>query len=153
MTAFPKPSSLPRPPRKSIQRGKYLARSTTPLKRSPIKKGVGRTKQRRQKTYSKELQSARWKALRLERYRFDRGLCQCPQCCEHRDTGGDAFDTMVEVWFTKRGAIKGFESHHVTYARFGCELLEDIRTMKPKHHQFVEKMTGKRRAFLTRGVA
>lgn len=122
------------------------------MKRSPIKRGVGRTKLRRIKEYAKYLRSSHWKALRLEAFAFYRGLCRCPVCVKLINQGNEDA-ARIDVWFRK-GKPFGFDCHHVRYPSDLMQTtLADILIMKPEHHQAVEARTGKRRHYLNKGAA
>lgn len=159
MTPFnpaPKPESLPPKPVKWLRNKTPLPRATKPIARSWLKPGTKRIPQvntrrraRRAKTYAAHLRSPYWQELRLLAYQRDGGLCQCDDCIAYRKHGGDPELTRIEVWFVKGSTkIRGFATHHDSYARFGHEALSDVRTMIPKHHNRLEARTGKRRAFL-----
>ena len=118
----------------------------------PLPKSNPKRQARRLKAYRTALASPRWKALKLEAYYRDNGLCQCPDCIEGRKMGvADAFEP-IEVWFSKGSKVpKGFHSHHTSYVRFGAELLSDILTLRPSCHMRLEAKSGMRKRFLSGG--
>lgn len=129
--------------RKPIARKSWLPRSTKPIPQ--INK---RATERRQKAYRAHLASAYWREIRRQAFQRDQGLCWCPDCVQGRKDGvADAFEP-IDAWFDTKGRPHGFDTHHVTYIRFGREELADVLTMKPAHHRALEVRTGIRKRFL-----
>ncbi len=136
----------------------------TPLKRSAMSRNKGSSLRRaalrkvnpermarRVKAYRARLQKADWQELRRKAYDRDGGLCWCPICVAGRKNGEAFAFEPIPIWFDTRGKIHGFDTHHVTYARWGKEELSDLLTMHPKHHQALEATTGKRQRYLRTG--
>lgn len=125
-----------------------LKRGTSTLKRSPLKAVNPERMKRRMKEYRARLAKADWQLLRRQAFDRDMGLCWCPLCAEGRKYGEAFAFEPIEIWFDQKGKAHGFHTHHVTYTRFGNELLEDLLTMRPDHHQALESQRGYRRRFL-----
>lgn len=139
-------STLPRP-------SKYLQRSTKPLRRSAINpRKLGRAKLRRMEEYSKYLRSPEWQAIRQAAFKRDGGFCQCKWCIAFRKCGGDAEETRIAIWF-RRGKVYGFSTHHTFYPpNIWDTRLEHVVTTIPLHHGMIEAQTGKRQAWLLKGI-
>lgn len=148
-------TACPKPAKKLRERPRWLPRSTKPIKRSELKRGTKpipqvnvKRQRRRNKEYAAHLRSAYWQQIRRQAYDRDGGLCWCPTCVEGRKNGEAFAFEPVPVWFDLKGRIHGFDTHHVTYLRFGQELLSDVLTMHRDHHRKLEALTGKRSRFL-----
>lgn len=104
---------------------------------------------RKMKAYRARLAAPDWEVLRQAAYQRDGGLCQCPVCVTGRKNGEAFAFEPIPIWFKKNSKrIFGFSTHHTTYARFGHELLEDILTMVPSHHEALEAAKGYRKRWL-----
>jgi hypothetical protein len=123
---------------------------------------------RKRKAYAARLRKSDWKLLKYLAYQRSNGLCECETCAYARKLGErfarrattraeyvqyEASQIPVAVWFVKGGGaihlrMRGGSLHHVTYARFGSERLEDVRFMHVAHHAAVEREHGTRRRYL-----
>lgn len=106
------------PPRKT------RLRSRSPIKQggTPIKKVNPERKAKRAKKFKAYLSSAAWKNLRLARFRVDGWRCTAvvPLCIG---------EFMRCPNWDETGSGKGLICDHLTYARFGHENLDDLRTL------------------------
>lgn len=76
---------------------------------------------RDRKQYKEYLRSNKWKSKRSERILRDKGQCQ------------------AIINSKKCKSTHKTEVHHLTYARFGNELMIDLITLCNKHHVAIHK--------------
>ena len=159
MTSFtpaPKPLPSSQPPHQQGSRRWNSTIRATPskLKRSAIDpRKLGKTKLRRIKEYDRYLRSLEWQAIRQAAFKRDGGLCQCPDCIAFRAKGNDPEATRIDIWI-RRGRVYGFSTHHTYYPPDIWQTrLEHVVTTIPLHHGIIEARTGKRQAWMMRGVA
>lgn len=122
---FAKPLSSPKAPRAF---NSTLPKASKPIARSmkKIRKVNPDAKARRTKAYKARLARKDWKALRMECFERDGfrcvadlfSWCVSPDCNGHRCPNEDESRTG-----------SGLIADHLTYARFGKELLSDLRTL------------------------
>lgn len=114
--------------------------SQTPIKRSrkAIRQVNPVAKAKRTKKYKAYLSSAAWKAKRQERFRLDGWRCVAVVCVEsvlafegEELAMGSRYQRCPNVDETRTG--KGLVCDHLTYARFGNENLDDLRTLCKGH--------------------
>jgi hypothetical protein len=94
----------------------------------------GETKKKREARTRKLRQSPHTKAIRLERLALCRGQCEfLARVWSYRD----------EVWWNQRCVVVHDEPdplhmHHLTYARLGHELIDDVVMYCKAHHELIE---------------
>lgn len=108
--------------------GSTLKRRGRGLTRTPLKRSTKAIRQvnpdaavRRRKKYNARLHRADWKDLRQAC--FERDGFRCTAMVEHENT------TIRCTWRDVSRKGDGLVADHLTYARFGRELLEDLRTL------------------------
>lgn len=92
-----------------------LKRSANLCRSVRIPRAGAKKKSHKRARYKRHLASAFFRALRLERFAFDKYMCQCG--C------GEGPFTIAQL-----------DCDHVSYKNFGHETLEDVRTMLRDHH-------------------
>ena len=128
MTIYPAPKPAPREkapkpkkPRTPLKRGDSarLSRSGPgPTTRTPMKKVNRERLDKRTKAYRAYMASPEWKAKRAACLARDEYTCQV--CGYKKGPGLDAIGDVIED--------RQLHAAHLTYARFGHELLEDLVT-------------------------
>lgn len=120
-------------PRKAIPKGKPPKRLTA-LKRSTkkIRKANPVAKAKRNAKYKAYLSSAAWKQLRIAVFRRDGWRCTNTFRNSAQERGWSFVSTLPQRcpnWDETRTTGKGLVCDHLTYARFGHENLDDLRTL------------------------
>ena len=119
-----------------------------PLRRyTPLPKPTSRMrsenperKAKRRRGYAAHLRSPYFRALRLERFALDGWQCTAENVPMF--ASGYVWRRCPVMDETQTG--KGLHADHLTYARFGHELLEDIRTVCASCHRRRHALQGKR---------
>jgi 5-methylcytosine-specific restriction endonuclease McrA len=122
--------------KKASQRENVLklqhSRGPIPRGRKPIAKENSARRERRRKAFRQRLGRADWKALRLACFARDgwqcRGLVRVPSFSDPKFVVHDG--TIQRCPYVDESQTgKGLVADHKTYARFGHENLDDLRTL------------------------
>lgn len=111
----------------------------TPLKRSaPLSRGTTRLRARNPERQAKR------------RKRYSALLAKCRRGEGYRQASARAQGQCEQLWAVEGGyqrcdQTEKLDAHHLTYARFGHELAEDLRIVCPGCHAFLESQHPTRR--------
>lgn len=105
---------------------RLVAKHTNGKPRTPLKKANPTRQAKRKAKYKAYLSSAAWKTVRRLALARACGMCE--------------YERLDAAYAASEGACleDATQVHHLTYARFGHELLEDVVCLCKAHHELVE---------------